>query len=82
MTDAAISQVAFIAPTIGEGDDAQISQLVFIAPCIDTSEQAHISQVAFICVDVEYFIPKVFVPMGVGQFLQSMPYWIMPFPSE
>lgn len=84
MTDARLFQAATVAP-VSAPSDAQIMQIAVVAvqkeiPPI--AGGARIYQMAIVTVSKEFVIPVVFAPVACGQFMQTMPYYIMPFPGE
>jgi hypothetical protein len=79
MTDATVPQLALVAVADGAGGDAQIVQLAAVAICSETplpSGGAKAQQLVSISVSKEYVIPPIFIPMNMGQFMATMPYWV------
>lgn len=84
MTDGRLYQLAAVGAVLGE-PEARVQQLAAVAVCSEVppvAGGARIYQYAVQTVSVEFVIPQVYVPSGVGGFIQTMPYYIMPFPGE
>lgn len=61
-------------PLVAPGINA--SQIAEIVLSVEQAAYINAAQVAVISLDVEYVIPQVYVPLPVGQFMQTFPYWI------
>lgn len=85
MTDAATEQLAAVVPTRASNMDSPVYGLAAVAVCSEVppvAGGARYMQAAIVTVSIEFVIPQVYVPQACGQFMQTMPYYIMPFPGE
>jgi hypothetical protein len=83
MTDARSPQLGAAAITIGE-PNSQVPQFAIVAVCSEVpplAGGARAQQFAIVTVSKEFTIPPIYTPMGLGQFMATMPYYIGAFPD-
>lgn len=78
MTDTQVNQLAIVAVTRGV-PQSNIYEFAAVAVCGEqppVAGGARVLQFAMVTVSKEFYIPIIYVPLSLGAFMQTMPYYV------